>query len=178
MSSSPAQPIKTRQTNVPWYREPWPWLLMAGPFAVLVAGALTGYLAFTSNDGLVADDYYKEGLTINRTIKRRDAALVAGLTGKLNHSGGKLELRLASNSALVMPPAIQLHITHPTRAAEDLLVNLSRLPAAEKSDNRYVGTIDESRLTHTPNWKLSLETPDWRLQGRLSSGQASAELIP
>ena len=25
----------------PWYREPWPWLLMSGPAAVLVAGAAT-----------------------------------------------------------------------------------------------------------------------------------------
>jgi len=25
----------------PWYRHRWPWLLMAGPLAVLVAGFIT-----------------------------------------------------------------------------------------------------------------------------------------
>ncbi|HSC95836.1 MAG TPA: FixH family protein, partial [Burkholderiales bacterium] len=42
----------------PWYRERWPWLLMAGPAAVLVAGAATIWIAFASADGLVAEDYY------------------------------------------------------------------------------------------------------------------------
>ncbi|WP_251864548.1 nitrogen fixation protein FixH [Achromobacter sp. Marseille-Q4962] len=31
----------------PWYREPWPWLLMAGPFIVLIGCFITIYLAFT-----------------------------------------------------------------------------------------------------------------------------------
>ena len=25
----------------PWYREPWPWLLMLGPAVVVVAGFIT-----------------------------------------------------------------------------------------------------------------------------------------
>ena len=54
----------------PWYREPWPWLLMAGPVAVVLAGIATTVLAVTTFDGLVADDYYKQGLGINRVIAR------------------------------------------------------------------------------------------------------------
>ena len=36
-----------------------------GPAAVIVAGVYTTILAFSSTDGLVADDYYKQGLMIN-----------------------------------------------------------------------------------------------------------------
>ena len=54
----------------PWYREPWPWILMSGPAAVIVAGAVTTWMAFASADGLVADDYYKRGLAINAVLKR------------------------------------------------------------------------------------------------------------
>ena len=54
----------------PWYREPWPWLLMAGPVTVIIAGGFTAWLAVTSSDGLVADDYYKQGLAINQTLER------------------------------------------------------------------------------------------------------------
>ena len=32
----------------PWYRQPWPWILMAGPAAVLVAGAITTWIAFST----------------------------------------------------------------------------------------------------------------------------------
>jgi hypothetical protein len=29
----------------PWYREPWPWILAAGPFIVVIAGIYTAWLA-------------------------------------------------------------------------------------------------------------------------------------
>ena len=57
-------------TIEPWYRHRWPWLLMLGPFVVIVAAAITVYLAVISNDGLVDDDYYKQGLAINQTLAR------------------------------------------------------------------------------------------------------------
>jgi len=39
----------------PWYRHPWPWILMAGPAIVVVAGLVTAFLAVTTFDGLVAE---------------------------------------------------------------------------------------------------------------------------
>ena len=42
------------QARKPWYREPWPWLLMAGPAIVVVAGVTTAVIAFRGADGLVA----------------------------------------------------------------------------------------------------------------------------
>ena len=62
----------------PWYREPWPWILMAGPAAVIVAGAFTIWLAVASADGLVAEDYYRRGLEINRELKREPQARKPG----------------------------------------------------------------------------------------------------
>ena len=54
----------------PWYREPWPWILMAGPAAVIVAGAVTMTLAFKYQDPLVAKDYYKRGVEINKELAK------------------------------------------------------------------------------------------------------------
>ena len=54
----------------PWYRDRWPWLLMAGPIIVVVAGFGTAWLAWSTDDGVVADDYYKRGLVINRELER------------------------------------------------------------------------------------------------------------
>ena len=58
----------------PCYRHRWPWLLMLGPFIVVVAAAVTVYLAVISNDGLVDGDYYKQGLAINQTTARDQSA--------------------------------------------------------------------------------------------------------
>lgn len=74
-----AATLAGRQSSSPWYREPWPWLLMAGPLIVIIAGLVTAWLAVTSSDGLVTDDYYKKGLAAGETwpkaIRRKRSAL-------------------------------------------------------------------------------------------------------
>ena len=62
----------------PWYKEPWPWLLMAGPAAVIVAGVVTTWIAFATADSLVEEDYYRRGLTINERLACEGAAARAG----------------------------------------------------------------------------------------------------
>jgi hypothetical protein len=49
----------------PWYRQRWPWILMSGPAIVVVAGAITTWIAFATADTLVVDDYYRRGVSIN-----------------------------------------------------------------------------------------------------------------
>ncbi len=44
--------------------------MWAGPLTVIVASVFTLWLAVRSEDGLVADDYYKRGLAINQTLAR------------------------------------------------------------------------------------------------------------
>jgi hypothetical protein len=66
-----------------WYREPWPWLLMLGPALVIIAGVVTAYLAVVSNDGLVEDDYYKQGLTVNQRTVRDQRAAELGIEAEL-----------------------------------------------------------------------------------------------
>ena len=62
-----------------WYREPWPWILMAAPAAAVLAGAITIGLSVHSFDGLVAEDYYKQGLAVNQRLARLQAAEALGI---------------------------------------------------------------------------------------------------
>lgn len=39
-----------REDTQPWYKEPWPWILMSGPAIVVVACIITIYLAFSNFD--------------------------------------------------------------------------------------------------------------------------------
>src|SRR2546429_2682579 len=45
----------------PWYRQRWPWLLVAGPSLVVVASLASAWIAVKSDDGVVAEDYYRQG---------------------------------------------------------------------------------------------------------------------
>ena len=71
-----------RSNNQPWYKERWPWILMAGPALVIVAGIITVWLAVISNDGLVSDDYYKQGLAVNQRLQRDISPVVVNLASQ------------------------------------------------------------------------------------------------
>ena len=42
--------------NKPWYKHPWPWILIALPATAVVAGMITLWLAVVSFDGMVKDE--------------------------------------------------------------------------------------------------------------------------
>ncbi|MBK6357531.1 MAG: FixH family protein [Betaproteobacteria bacterium] len=44
-------------------------MLIAGPATVVVAGFITLWMAVVSDDGLVTDDYYKQGLAVIKACR-------------------------------------------------------------------------------------------------------------
>jgi hypothetical protein len=57
-----------------WYREPWLLLVFGGPILVIMACAVTLYLAIVHPDPLVSKDYYREGVRINAHLAELKAA--------------------------------------------------------------------------------------------------------
>ena len=54
--------------NKPWWREPWPWILIAGPALAVIGCVITIVLAFNNfADQAVVDGGSKRGLVIERT---------------------------------------------------------------------------------------------------------------
>ena len=140
----------------PWYREPWPWLLMAGPGIVVVAAFVTLYLAVSSDDGVVADDYYKRGLVINRELarERRGAAMGLGAVVAIGDDG-VVRADMNGFGDTAGPEAVTLRLAHATRAGLDRSATLRR-----DAEGVYRG-----RLLPPPagRWLVTLETEAWRL---------------
>ena len=137
----------------PWYREPWPWLLMAGPAAVLIAGAVTTWIAFASADGLVAEDYYKQGVGINRRLAREEAAQKLGVDASIRFHESRIEVVLKGAA----PEALFVHLVHGTRAGHD--VRLRLVPQAQGS---YAGELPP---LPAGRWRAAIEDPRgaWRI---------------
>lgn len=108
--------------SLPWYRHRWPWLLIAGPAIVIVASFITLWFAVKSSDGLVADDYYKQGMAINRTLARTDRAKALGMAAQVNFSAERIMVALKSDVDL--PGKVRVTIAHPTRSGQDQTVLL------------------------------------------------------
>ena len=160
----------TAQASGPWYREPWPWLLMAGPATVVVAGIATAVLAFRSSDGVVADDYYKQGLAINRVLERGARARLLGVTATagFDNLANTVNILVASHAPAL--PRLKLTLVHPTRPGVDQAIVLTH-----SGEGRYTGRIDTSR---SANWNLTLEDEQatWRVAGRWHADRPAGTL--
>lgn len=67
----------------PWYREPWPWLLLVPIVASMIVGFTMLGVAIQTSDGLVSDDYYRQGVLYNEVRTRDAAAQTLGMTADL-----------------------------------------------------------------------------------------------
>lgn len=57
----------------PWWREPWPWLLMAGPALAIVGCAITIVLAVQNfGNQAVNDGGVKQGLVVTKAEPARE----------------------------------------------------------------------------------------------------------
>lgn len=165
--------MNTQTVSLRWYREPWPWLLMAGPFAVILAGAVTVYLAIVSNDGLVADDYYKRGLAINQTLSRDAAALKLNYRAHVEFAADFGRVSVSFGGSVPAPDQMVLRLAHPGRPALDRL-----LPLTREQGQHYVAAFP----VLTPGrWQVTLEDTGrtWRLVGDVVvPGGGVVELVP
>lgn len=157
MSSTPANP---------WYREPWPWIIMAAPATAVVAGIITFAIAVESFDGLVAEDYYKQGLAVNKQLARMQKAKDLGVQGDIeieSHAGGTVRIDLRGKPG--SKDELVLMLSHPTRAGLDQQIRLQ--PAG---NDVYVGRIG---ALPAGRWHVSVESAagQWRIRGELQAPQ-------
>lgn len=154
--------------NAPWYRQFWPWFLFGLPALVVVAGLTTWWIAERNADSLVADDYYKQGLAINRELDKEKRAQELNIGASVWFENGAIEIELAGGAD---PAAVVLYLSHPLDANRDLELRLPRMAPGRYRAPADLGT--ESR------WLWQLEPVDdntggWRVDGELRVSGADA----
>jgi uncharacterized protein len=154
----------------PWYRHKWPWLLFAPPAFSIIGGFTMLTLALMSNDGLVTDDYYKEGRAINQTLSRERAATRAGLHASVAFLGTD-RVRVTFAGARPSTPALTLHLVHPTRAGLDRTASLHSV-----EPGTYEGALDRPA---TGRWRVLLEDDarNWRMTSEMSPATDSGVVL-
>ncbi len=155
-----APPAVTNRER-PWFREPMLWLVILLPAAAVVAALSSVVIAFVTRDAVVADEYRKEGLAINRDPTRDLAAQRLGVGAQLSFAAGAVSVRLDPGTA--PPPAqLVLLLSHATRADQDRLVQLTAGP-----NGSYSAALAPLAPGH---WYLEVSPADrtWRLTGEFT----------
>lgn len=133
-------------------------LLAAGPLAVVAASLCTAWIAFKSDDGLVAEDYYKRGLLINQKLKQSASVGAAELGATVWVAvDGQVRARLEGSSASTSraPSTLRLKLEQPARAGQKRIVSLTR-----DAGGNYVGALGAQP---PGRWIVGLESDAWRL---------------
>lgn len=142
----------------PWYKQRWPWILMSLPATSMVLGFFLLYMAITTNDGLVVDDYYRQGRAIDQTIARSVVAAEKGLAAEVGIRVDEIRIALDANEGVELPQELIVTIIHPTRAGFDQVLRLSQEQGA------YAAPIAPLTLGR---WHVQIEDAEraWRLHG-------------
>ena len=158
--SNPVSSFRAENASPKWYRQRWPWLLISGPAIVVVASLTSAWLAITTDDGLVASDYYKQGLLINRKLGPGSVPTLPepGAIVAVSRDG-HVQARVTYQGAT--PTRVWLKVFHPGEQAQIVAL-------APSGNDVWVGTMAEQ----TPGrWIVSLESDLWRLPVTTVQGQ-------
>lgn len=151
--------------NVPWYKQKWPWILISLPATSIVVGMTFLYFAVTTWDGLVVDDYYRQGRAIDLTIARSVQAADLGLVADLSIRSSDVTVRLSASDEASLPGSLIVTIAHPTRGGQDQILRLSQRetgvfagPVAPLSTGRWIIQLEDESRTWRLNGAVNLPT--------------------
>ena len=144
MSSSPAVP--------PWWRQPWPWALIALPGTMVVIGFALLAVAMHGRDSLVTAHPYERGLRVGSSIEQARKASALGLRADVSLRSGLLTVRVrpAPDDAL-----LHLHLLDPVRRGGDLDLVLQRSAPGVYQATAVLDPVVYSAQLQGRDWSLS-----------------------
>jgi hypothetical protein len=156
--SVPPITVLADEQSLPWYQYRWPWVLLAIPMSAVAFGIVMISTALIYPDDLVVDNYYKEGMAINRTLLMDANAVALGITAVIEvSSSGMITLALAGASDAVVTASL-FHVTD--RAKDQFVVLYPEIDSPEidspeinspEIDNSEINSPDVNNASTSAN---------------------------
>ncbi|MBV1786493.1 FixH family protein [Marinobacterium sp. D7] len=114
----------SEQSQSPWYKQTWLWFVLAPIIAVMIYAPVFIYLAVTTSDGVVKEDYYKVARGFNIDHTREEMAAQLGIHGRLMIDSVTGDIRLQLQGSGTLPQQLQLSLIHPSHQKYDQILHL------------------------------------------------------
>ena len=160
--------VLTLKKKDKWYQEPWLLLVVGGPLVVVCASIFTGAIAFMGSDKVVAEDYYKQGLMIDKDIQRDAKARELKMAATLQFDASSNKIRMTLSGSGALPDSLQLSVASAASDGMSVAEIIRRLPMVQVSPGVYEGDsklISNISSNSVKLFHLKLEASDWRLAG-------------
>ena len=150
--------------DTPWYKQFWPWFLIAIPLSSLIVGSQVIRLATDGTNSMVVDDYYKQGKAINSRLDKIEKARALNISTELSIQSANVALTFLSG-APQSGEALKLEFFHATQEAKDITILLTQ------DASGIYRSSEEFNIKG--NWQLRLTPLDesWKVQKRVSLPQ-------
>jgi hypothetical protein len=168
------------EMSLPWYREFWFWMVFGPLIFIILLCSVTVSLAFNYADDVVTDNYYKQGLMINQTLKQDQVAAALRLSAQFRFDRSTGEILVALSGKHSAPKNLILFLDNPVKSNQDQSVLL-----AEIAPGQYRGAVVHA-LEYS--WYLALvpgadtaqrKQAEWLLNGRINLAKsATTQLQP
>ena len=146
-------------TPTPWYKQFWPWFVIAIPVSSMLVAVVQVSYALNSPNDMVVDNYYKEGLGINTVLDKRTLAGELNISGSIVIDNTTGEVILSSENAEA--ETLSLNFYNSAISDKDFTIELIRI-----AENRYRGNLTKSI---SGIWNLYLESEaGWQVGARLN----------
>lgn len=154
----------------PWYKQFWPWFIIALPASAVIAGITTVIIAFKNADSMVVDDYYKEGKAINQRTELLNAAYDKGLQARFERLEGNF-IFIRFETVQPESDALTLSFVHPTDSDKDFTMSVLR-----QLDGSYQGLSPNAT---SGRWYLRLTNPQqWLIKSEIVASSNVIQLKP
>ena len=155
-----------REDTKPWYRQFWPWFIIALPASSVVAGITTFWISTQTTDSLVV--YAEDGIrkASDRQISAERLASELGLAAhvEIDPETRVVKAVIHSRELPEIPATLDFELSHPAFADRDQHITLNKAMADADGNPVWVGhfvTIPTGRfyavLKSGDEWRVSAE---------------------
>jgi uncharacterized protein len=156
----------------PWYKEPWPWMILGLLGLGIVAGTSIAFIGITNPPEMVTGEYERLGRGLTDTATRTGQARNLGLFGQVGLEGDRVVLEINAHDPAALPASLLIRFQHPATSDGDSSVVLER-----EAHGRYIG-----HLTIAPHERSQVIVTDlaqtWWLSGRRSDANSPIAVEP
>lgn len=146
----------------PWYHQKWLWFVLAPLIAVVIYASIFMYIAITTSDGIVKDDYYRVARGTNIDTSRIAVATERAIKGELLVDALTGDLRLSISSSQKLPTELTLDLVHPSHQKYDQSIRLRSVNGA----GVYLGSL-QANLEGKRYLMLSDTSGEWLIKADL-----------
>ncbi len=166
-----------REDTKPWYRQFWPWFIIALPAASVVAGVTTLWISMQTTDSLVvrSDDGVKNATDRRISAERLASELGLAAIVEIDSATGTVSAVMRSGDLSDIPATLEFELSHPAFADRDLQITLNKAMPDADGNPVWVGYF-----VSVPNerfYAVLKSGDDWRLSAEWQ-GDASLTLRP